>query len=103
MNGCTGCKLSPTALGLAFGVLWGVSILILGLASTYYAYGHDFVLSMGNLYPGYTPSVKGSLLGALIAFVDAFVMGFLFGWLYNKFTCCHCACCNKDSKDMQMK
>ena len=94
----SGCKLSPVGLGLAFGVLWGICILLLGLMATYYAYAHDFVISMGNLYPGYTPSVKGSFLGAIIAFIDAFIMGFLIAWLYNRFSCCKCVCCDKEMK-----
>jgi uncharacterized membrane protein YdjX (TVP38/TMEM64 family) len=96
----SGCRLSPVGLGLAFGVLWGVCILMLGLIATYYAYGHDFVISLGNLYPGYTPSIKGSILGGIIAFIDAFIMGFLIGWLYNIFTRCSCACCVKDKKEI---
>ena len=94
----SGCKLNPVAFGLAIGVLWGISVLMLGLASTYYAYGHDFVVSLGSLYPGYTPSIKGSILGAIIAFIDSFIMGFIIIWLYNKFCNCGCACCDKEVK-----
>lgn len=97
----SGCKLNSVSLGLAFGVLWGVCILFLGLVATYYAYGHDFVISMGNLYPGYTPSIKGSILGAIIAFIDAFVMGFLIGWLYNVFNKCSCVCCEKKTAEVK--
>lgn len=61
-----GCKLSPMALGLALGVLWGVSILVLGLLAYFYTYGHSFVIAVGSLYPGYAPSIKGSLLGVLL-------------------------------------
>jgi hypothetical protein len=93
----SGCKLNPVALGLAFGVLWGVCILFLGLVASYYTYGHDFVISLGNLYPGFTPSVKGAFLGGLIAFIDAFIMAYLIGWLYNKFNRCGCTCCDKGS------
>lgn len=90
-----GCKLSPLALGLAFGVLWGLSLLIMGLVAFYYAYGHGFVTAIGALYPGYIPSVKGSILGGLIGFIDAFITGFLIAWLYNKFSCCRCICCDR--------
>lgn len=99
-----GCKLNAVALGLAFGVLWGIAILFIGLAATYYAYGHDFVISMGNLYPGYAPSIRGSIFGALIAFVDAFIMAFIIAWLYNKFNNCVCACCStKEMKKVKEK
>jgi hypothetical protein len=99
----SGCRLNPVGLGLAFGILWGISILLLGLIATYYAYGHDFVVTMGNLYPGYTPSIRGSILGAVIAFIDSFIMGFLIAWLYNKFSNCGCACCDKSVKEAKDK
>ncbi|KTC86885.1 bacteriophage holin [Legionella brunensis] len=90
------CKLSPVALGLSLGVLWGLSVLILGLIATYYSYGKPFVASMGALYIGYEPTVLGSLLGGLIAFIDSFIGGFLIAWLYNLFSCC---CRKKDSSE----
>jgi hypothetical protein len=93
-----GCKLSPLALGLSLGVLWGLSILIMGLVAYYYTYGRPFVTAVSLLYPGYAPSIKGSLLGGLIAFIDAFIGGFLIAWLYNIFNCCKCVCCDKDKK-----
>lgn len=98
-----GCKLNPIALGLAFGLLWGVCILFLGLVASYYAYGHDFVISLGTLYPGYTPSVKGAILGAIVAFIDAFLMAFLIAWLYNKFNNCSCTCCAKETTTKEIK
>ena len=91
-----GCKLSPVGLGLAFGVLWGISILLMGLMAYYYTYGNAFVASMATLYPGYEPSIKGSFLGAIIGFIDAFIMGFLVAWLYNRFSCCKYKCGSKD-------
>lgn len=97
-----GCKLSPVALGLAFGVLWGVSILVIGLLAYFYTYGHGFVIAVGSLYPGYTPSIKGSILGGIIGFIDAFIMGFIIAWLYNLFCCCKCVCCDK-KKDEEVK
>ena len=94
----SGCRINAVSLGLAFGVLWGIFILILGLVASYYAYGHEFVISIGKIYPEYTPSVKGSILGAIIAFINAFIMGFLIGWLYNLFNKCTCVCCAKVPK-----
>lgn len=84
------CKLSPVALGLSLGILWGVSVLILGLIATYYAYGKPFVAAVGGLYIGYEPTILGSLLGGLIAFIDFFICGLIIAWLYNLFACCGC-------------
>ena len=97
-----GCKISPVAFGLSLGVLSGIVVLIMGLLATHYAYGHEFVTSMGTVYPGYKMTIPGSLLGGLIAFIHSFIMGALIAWLYNCFNDCACLCCN-DVKKPPMK
>ncbi|KTD17843.1 bacteriophage holin [Legionella jordanis] len=87
-------KLSPISLGLSFGILWGLSTLIMGLIATYYSYGRPFVAAMANLYPGYAATIKGSLIGGLYGFIDAFIFGLLLALLYNLFSCC---CRKKDN------
>ncbi|WP_298628431.1 bacteriophage holin [uncultured Legionella sp.] len=88
-----GCKLSPSGLGLSFGVFWGVSLLMLGLTTYLYSYGKPFVDAVSVLYLGYEPSIKGSIIGAILGFINAFLTGYIIAWLYNKFSCCKCACC----------
>lgn len=88
-----GCKLSPVALGLAIGILWGVSLLVMGLVAHFYVYGKPFVDALATLYWGYEPSIQGSVIGGIIGLVDGFIMGALIGWLYNKFSACVCTCC----------
>lgn len=78
-------KLSPLAMGLAFGILWGVSILIIGLVAHLANYGTAFVTSMGVVYVGYGPSILGSIIGGIIGFIDAFILGAILIWLYNIF------------------
>lgn len=85
------CRICPVALGLALGVMWGVSIAFMGLLAHYSMYGRPFVEAMGALYIGYHPSVAGSLIGGLIGFIDAFIGGAIIAWLYNMF----CKCRNK--------
>jgi len=79
-------RISPLALGMAAGVTWGVSVLIMGLLASYFMYGAAFVSAMGTVYVGYDASIAGSLMGGVIAFVDAFVVGAIIGWLYNMFS-----------------
>jgi uncharacterized membrane protein len=81
-------RLSPIALGLALGIIWGLSVLIMGLISTYYPYGKAFVASLGTVYTGFAPTVRGSIIGGLIGFVDAFILGLILAWLYNLFAYC---------------
>jgi hypothetical protein len=96
-----GCKLSPVGLGLACGILWGISLFIMGLLAYSYSYGRPFVEAMSALYLGFEPTVKGSIIGGIIGFIDAFIMGFLIAWLYNRFTCC--SCCTKESGSKKAK
>lgn len=93
-------RINPIALGLAFGVVWGVSMLIIGLFASYSMYGKDFVVAMGTLYVGYEPSILGAFIGALIGFIDAFIGGWVIGWLYNRFAHCGDSC---ESKEVKVK
>ena len=90
----TNCKLSPLALGLALGVLWGGSLLLLGLL-THYEFGGVIVASLKKVHVIYDLSFTGILAATLIGFVDGFFRGAILGWLYNVFA--HC-CCNKEGK-----
>lgn len=93
-----GCKLSPIGLALSLGILWGLSVFIIGLLAYYYSYGRPFITAMSTLYLGYAPSVKGSFVGGIIGFIDAFITGFLIAWLYNRFSCCCCPCEKKSEE-----
>jgi len=90
----TKCKICPVSLGLSLGVVWGVSIFIMGMLAHLYLYGKPFVAAVGALYIGYEPSIMGSVIGGIIGFVDAFISGFIIAWLYN----CFCGCCSKGGK-----
>lgn len=81
-------KICPVSLGLALGITWGVSLLIMGLLALHFTYGVPFVIAMGHLYIGYEATMIGSVIGGLFGFVDAFIGGFIVAWLYNLI--CHC-------------
>lgn len=85
-------KLSPIALGLSLGILWGGSLLLLGLL-THFGYEGSFVASLRTLHVGYDFSILGSFIAGIVGFFDGFVRGAVIGWLYNVFACC---CCKKD-------
>jgi len=79
-------KLNIKALGLTFGIIWGITILIIGIAAACGSYGELIVALLGSIYIGYEASILGSLIGAIWGFVDAFIFGVIIAWLYNKFT-----------------
>ena len=75
-------KLQPVPLGVAFGVLWAVYVLFLGIAAMF-NWGGGIVDGLGTLYIGYGPSVLGAVIGAIWAFVDGLVAGVIVAWIYN--------------------
>lgn len=77
-------KLSPKACGLAFGILWSGSVLIMGLVALVSAWAQPFVDVLSVMYVGYSASIVGILIGVLWGFIDAFIGGWVFAWLYNK-------------------
>ncbi len=91
----TNCKISPWALGMSLGILWGASMLLMGLLAHYTSYGNQFVVAMGSVYIWSDASIKGSIIGGAMGFVDAFIGGVILAWIYN---CFAGRCCKKDEK-----
>lgn len=81
-------KLNIKALALAFAILWGGSLFVMGLANLIWgSYGQAFLDLMASIYPGYhaTRSFGEVIVGTLYAVVDGFIGGAIFAWLYNLF------------------
>ena len=79
-------KMNVKAFALALGVLWSVSVLLMGLLAMVCSWALPFVDAVSVIYRGYTATVVGSVIGAVWAFFDGFIGGFFFAWLYNKFS-----------------
>jgi len=77
-------RLDPKACGLALGILWAGSILLMGLTAMVCRWAQPFVDILSMFYVGYSATIIGCLIGAVWAFVDAFIGGVIFAWLYNK-------------------
>ena len=93
-NSETKARLSPCALGAAFGLLWGLSLLVLGLLSAYCNWGTPLVELLGSLYIGYNTTISGLGLGLLWGVIDGFIGGFLLAFFYNLWLkCCPCKSC----------
>jgi hypothetical protein len=81
-------KFSTKGLAMASGILWGMVMLVMGLANLIWAsYGQQFLQIMSSVYPGYhaTRSVAEVIVGTLYGFVDGLICGAVFTWLYNRF------------------
>lgn len=92
------CKLSKLAFGLASGLLWAISVLLMGLLGWSFGWFQPFVHMLGTMYSGYSASLMGSIWGAFLAFIDAFIGGFLLALFYNYSLCCCKKHCNKQEQ-----
>lgn len=76
-------KLDVKWLGFAFGIVWAVGVLLLGIAAMN-GYAEDMVVLLSSMYMWYAASATGILIGALWAFVDGFIGWALIAWIYNR-------------------
>jgi len=76
--------LNAKNLGLAGGILWGVSLMVCTWLSLFTGWGISFLVVMESIYPGFDISFVGSILGLIWGFLDGFVGLFLLAWIYNK-------------------
>ena len=75
------------ALALASAILWGLAMLVMGLANLIWGnYGQQFLQTMSSVYPGYhaTRNVMDVIVGTLYGVVDGLAGGAVFAWLYNQ-------------------
>jgi len=83
-------RLHVLSFGLAFGTVWGLSVLLIGLFAAFFGVGTPFVIMLGSLYHGFEASIAGSIVGLFWGFFDAFIGGVVFAYLYNWFSK-HCS------------
>jgi hypothetical protein len=79
-------RIQPLALAVAGGILWGGTILLLGLAEFVWpAYGRAFLELAASIYPGYVAghTIGQVLIGTVYGLFDGAVGGFLVAWVYN--------------------
>ncbi len=81
-------QLSAKALAIVSAILWGASILLVGLVNLAApSYGSNFLHGLSSVYPGFHDSrtVLDVLVGTGYGIVDGAVGGYLFALLYNCF------------------
>lgn len=89
----TNGKLSVKALAFSVAVLWGGTVLIVGLINIAQpAYGSAFLQMASSIYPGYhaLPTIGSVLVGSLYGVLDGAIGGALLAWLYNLCACRKC-------------
>lgn len=93
---CT--KISVCNLGLAVGLVWGLSMFATVYFSIFFGMGIPFVEIFSTIYLGYDFTFVGSLLGLFWGFIDGFIGGALVAFFYNVFSCCCPYSCGKKKR-----
>ena len=81
-------KLSPKAMALTFGLLWGAAMLLVGSVNVLdETYGGDFLKMLAGLYPGFEGQGRfgNVLIGSVWGLVDGLIGGWLVAFVYNLF------------------
>jgi len=81
-------KLSLKGVTLTAAIIWGLALLIVGVANLLWPpYGKAFLEVMSSIYPGYKQqgTLGDVLVGTLYAVVDGGIAGFITAWVYNSF------------------
>ena len=78
-------KLDVKALGLSLGIMWGISVALMGIICMISGWGCSFVSVMGKFYFGYQATFLGCIIGGIWGFIDMGIGGVIIAWLYNKF------------------
>lgn len=86
-------KLSVKAFGIAFSILWGFAVLMVGICNfVWMGYGENFLALVSSIYPFYQlDGTLGSVvIGTAWALLDGFIGGMILAWLYNCALKCKC-------------
>ena len=79
-------KLGKLALGLAIGIIFGLTILITTLWIVIAKGEGTHIILLSRFYPGYSVTVGGAFIGLVWGFIDGFIAGWLIALLYNLFS-----------------
>ncbi len=81
--------LSPKALAIAVGGLWGAYVFLLGIVLTifpnakFFWVSQEFLDILATLYPGYASTIIGSFIGLFWGFICGAIGGLIIAWLHN--------------------
>ena len=71
-------RLNTPAMALAFGILWGACLLLVGVANMIWpSYGQAFLQLCASIYPGYHPGtgLASVVIETIYALIDGVVGG----------------------------
>lgn len=78
-------ELRKRALGMAFGLVWGLAIMLGTWWLLIFGYKGEIISRLSQFYIGYSYSWGGAVIGLIWGFVDGFIAGVLIAWFYDLF------------------
>ena len=78
-------KLNIKAMAIAFGLVWGISLLVITWWIILLEGSSSTTTFIGKFYLGYSLTPVGSIIGFVWGLVDGAIGGVMFAWLYNRF------------------
>lgn len=78
-------RLNAKALGLALGILWGLSVFLITAWIVFINSPGGTLAKLGAFYIGYDVSWTGALVGLAYGFSDGLIGGVVLAWIYNAF------------------
>src|SRR5579871_3138579 len=100
---CGVAKLHIWSFGLAFGIVWGLSLLIIAWIGMKTGLGVPFVETIRTVYVGYSATAQGIIWGGVWGFTHMFVVGVILAAIYNFFVLCFCRKCQNCSNKSDIK
>jgi hypothetical protein len=83
-------------MALAIGLASGLWMAFFAWSAYWTGHGVAMVAQWGEIYQGYSATVKGGWMGLAWGFADGFIFGLVFTCLYNLFLCCCKSLCKSD-------
>ena len=78
-------KINSMALGFALAAIYGIILFAVGIISAYTGWAKDVMAIYTSFFPGFTPTLVGSIIGLLYGLIIGGIFGFAIGALYNYF------------------
>lgn len=88
-------RISSCAMGVAFGTVSALFVLVIGVLAHFMQYGAAWVGMVSSVYLGFAATPLGILIGVAWAFGQGYVFGFVLVYVYNAVVKrCNCKSCH---------
>lgn len=78
-------KVNEVALAITLGLTYGIILFAIGILSWLTGWGGSLLPLYSEFFPGFGPTVVGSVAGLIYGLVIGGLFGFIIGVIYNYF------------------